>query len=286
MKQELLAKLQNIIKDMSVNSLRSVYPERVFQWLNISQREFKDFMKELHDERLITYKYTVPCSCGNSGTVYLRKVNKEPYICVECGREYEKEEVIKKGILLCEISKKDIMKYEDSNGDFKEEALINDKIIYLEQDKFGKDKKEKMREIFLGSSSEAIQDMQDIGYILEDMGNKVLPWNAAGKNIFPANENTIDSLIAITKRVQAAVFIFSAEDKIWHHKSLKKTATVRDNVLFEYGLFCGALDKKNVCFICKGNPSLASDLDGVTYIDGDKGDMTIRKRLEDWINVM
>lgn len=286
MNQELLAKLQETIKDMSVNSLQSVYPERMFQWLDSSQGKFKDFMDKLYEERLITYKYIVHCSCGNSGTIYLRKVNKEPYVCVECGQECEKDEVVKKGILMCEISKKDIMEYTEENADFKEEALISDKVIYLEQDKLWKNKEEKMREIFLGSSSEAVKDMQDIGYILEEMGNSVLPWNAAGKNIFPANENTIDSLISITKRVQAAVFIFSADDKIWHHKSLKETATVRDNVLFEYGLFCGALDKKKVCFICKGNPSLASDLDGITYIDGDRGEMTIRKKLEDWINAM
>ena len=99
--------------------------------------------------------------------------------------------------------------------------------------------------------------------------------------------NTIDSLIAISKRVQAAVFIFNADDKIWNDKSaLESSDTVRDNVLFEYGLFMGALSKENVCFVCKGKPKLASDLKGITYIDGDLGDIQVKLKLKDWINEM
>ena len=63
---------------------------------------------------------------------------------------------------------------------------------------------------------------------------KPLLWNSAGDNIFSPNKTTIDSLIEITKRVQAAIFIFNADDKIWHHNSLKESKTVRDKALFEY----------------------------------------------------
>ena len=128
--------------------------------------------------------------------------------------------------------------------------------------------------------------MERIGYLLEQKKLKPLLWNSVGDNIFPPNKTTIDSLIEITKRVQAAIFIFNADDKIWHHNSLKESKTVRDNVLFEYGLFCGALGQSKVCFVCKGNPTLASDLAGITYLDGSAGEITTKRKSDDWINAM
>jgi len=64
------------------------------------------------------------------------------------------------------------------------------------------------------------------------------------------------------------------------------TDAVRDNVLFEYGFFMGALGKTKVCFVCKGKPRLASDLKGITYIDGDLGEIQVKMKLKDWINGM
>lgn len=64
-------------------------------------------------------------------------------------------------------------------------------------------------EIFIGSSSEAAKFMEDIAVKLESLGHKPLLWSDVGKGIFPANSNTIDALIAITERVDAAVFILA-----------------------------------------------------------------------------
>ena len=149
--------------------------------------------------------------------------------------------------------------------------------------KKGEDKKMK---IFLGSSTKAIGEMEEVGLLLEELKCEVLPWNVPGKGIFPANENTIDGLIDITKRVDAAVFIFNADDEIWHHKYFKECKKVRDNVLFEYGLFVGKLGKKRVCFVCNGNPELATDLLGVIYISGSEDRITKKYRLRDWIEAM
>ena len=88
-------------------------------------------------------------------------------------------------------------------------------------------------------------------------------------------------IIEITKKVDAAVFVFNADDKIWNSNSaLEGATTVRDNVLFEYGLFTGALGKKKVCFICKNRPSIATDLKGITYIDGDQKSLIIKKQIK------
>ncbi len=143
-------------------------------------------------------------------------------------------------------------------------------------------------EIFMGSSSSEANDfMEEIAVKLEELDTQPLLWNETGKGIFIPGTNTIDALLAITKRVGAAIFIFNADDKTWNDKSALETLdTVRDNVLFEYGLFMGALGKEKVCFICKNQPKVASDLKGITYIDGNDSLTKIKLKLKDWLNAM
>ena len=142
-------------------------------------------------------------------------------------------------------------------------------------------------EIFLGSSSEAKDFMEDVALKLQELGCDTLMWTDTGKGIFVPGTNTIDALIEITKRVEAAIFIFNADDKTWNkNSSLEGASTVRDNVLFEYGLFTGALGKKKVCFVCKDHPEVATDLKGITYIDGNQKSLIIKNKLKDWINAM
>lgn len=286
MNQKFLEKLQLEIRDKSVNSLISVYPEQLVECLDISKSEVKQLIEDLYKERLLAYKYRIQCLCGNTCTAYARKLQKEPYVCQECGRKYSMDIIMENGTLLYELDKNQILNYGKKDIDFKEESLNELKVVYMKDRKQDNRKEDRDMEIFLGSSSEAICDMMEIGYKLEQLGNRPLPWNASGRGIFPPNSNTIDSLIEITKKVDASVFIFNEDDKIWHHNALKLNKTVRDNVLFEYGLFCGALGKSKVCFVCKGSPTLASDLDGITYIDGNAGEITIQKKLQDWLNAM
>lgn len=148
-------------------------------------------------------------------------------------------------------------------------------------------KGEKTMEVFLGSSSEAKDFMEEIALKVQELGHDTLMWTDTGKGIFVPGTNTIDALIEITKRVEAAIFIFNADDKKWNeNSSLEETSTVRDNVLLEYGLFVGALGKSKVCFVCKNHPEVASDLKGVTYIDGNQKPLIIKNKLKDWINAM
>ena len=51
-------------------------------------------------------------------------------------------------------------------------------------------------------------------------------------------------------------------------------------------LLFGTLGKENVCFVCKGKPKFATDLRGVTYIDGDLGDVIIKAKLKDWVDAI
>lgn len=286
MDQKILEKLQTIISEMSVNQLENIHPEQLFDQLEISLSDGNRLLNDLFKERLIAYKYRIDCLCGNRGTIYTRKMGREPYVCSQCGQEFSEKEVERKGTLLVEIDKEELTNFS------KEEASIrinlDDKIVDLMEIQKNNNEEENKMDIFIGSSVESIKDMENIGYTLEQLGRniKVLTWNQKGEGLFAPGMNTIDSLIKITRRVQAGIFIFGEDDKEWGENAMDKNATVRDNVLFEYGLFCGALGKSKVCVVRKGKPKIASDLNGVTYINGDEGELTIKRSLQDWLDEM
>ncbi|MDR0812546.1 MAG: nucleotide-binding protein [Oscillospiraceae bacterium] len=137
--------------------------------------------------------------------------------------------------------------------------------------------------VFIGSSVEALETVNDIGVILEKLGVRVQPWDS----IYSANELgkfTLDNLIEKAKNACGAIFIFTADDKTWRRG--EQIETVRDNVLFEYGLFAGMLSKEQVIIARDGNVKLPTDLLGVTYLDitelEDKYS-TVLKRLRKWV---
>ena len=284
MRKNLIKKLQSKVKEQSVNSLGNIYLDDIAEWLSTSKKETKDFVEELHNQRIILYKFVFKCECGEICTVYENRLNRDGnYFCDICGKEYSINQIVEKMSIVYEIDREALLDLEE-NIDFKiiPEIKLTDKVVPIT-----KVKEDKAMEIFMGSSSEAAEYMEGIAVHLENLKMKPLLWNATGKGIFIPNVNTIDSLIAIAERVDAAVFIFNADDKTWNDKSsLESTNTVRDNVLFEYGLFMGKLGKNNVCFICKGNPKVASDLKGITYINGDEGDYNVKSKIRDWINAM
>lgn len=279
MRQGLIKKLQKIVKAKSVNSLGNIYPNDIMEWLEITAKEAKDFVDYLHEQRVITYKYKFKCSCGEICTVYepLLLQNRGTY-CEACGCKYLVEELLDIAKVVYDINKEEVLEMDNEDVDF----IVLPSIVKEIVPKSQKQEVGKM-EIFLGSSSEAADYMVEIAAQLENMDTSALMWNSPGKGIFVASSNTIDSLIDITKRVQAAVFIFNADDKIWNDKSALEGYTVRDNVLFEYGLFMGALGKEKVCFVCKGKPKEVSDLKGITYIDGDAGEAQVQLKLKDWL---
>lgn len=283
MKENLLNRLRYKIKPLSVNSLGNIYPDDLLNWLNISESELKEFITYLHDERILTYKYRFKCLCGEPCVVYENKLARTNGMCCEiCGKEYSLQEVIQKSEILYEIDKRELFDLAEEHVDFKTIPTQKGKILNIV-----KKQKEDTMKIFLGSSTDSADYMEEIALKLQQLNQDTLMWNETGKGIFPPGTNTIDALVKITESVQAAVFIFNADDKIWNDKSsLEGVDTVRDNVLFEYGLFVGKLKKEKVCFVCKGKPKLASDLKGITYIDGDTKDLEVKNKLKDWLGAM
>jgi hypothetical protein len=78
-------------------------------------------------------------------------------------------------------------------------------------------------------------------------------------------DQTFNTLIGISRRVDGAVFVFSDDDKIWYRGD--SAMQPRDNVLIEYGLFAGQLGQRKAIICRNGDPKQSTDLLGITFID-------------------
>ncbi len=117
--------------------------------------------------------------------------------------------------------------------------------------------------IFIGSSAESVPIADAIGENLE-FNAEVTIWRSG---VFDIGSSALDDLILKTKSVDFSAFIFSPDD-ITIMRSREKYS-VRDNVLFELGLFIGAIGKER-CFIIKPRGvdlRFPSDLLGITPTD-------------------
>jgi hypothetical protein len=117
--------------------------------------------------------------------------------------------------------------------------------------------------VFIGSSNEEVEDLELLASWVEEFGHEPIPWNDL--SVFTPGSYTFSSLVELTKRVDAAIFIFSEDDKVWYRSDTAKQP--RDNVMIEYGLFLGALGEGRVIFCRKGCAKTASDLLGVVYVN-------------------
>lgn len=281
MDQKKLNKLQKKIEDMSSNSLRRVYPELIQEWLHLSGIETKEFLDELIQERLITSKYDFDCTCGNHCTVFIDKLKDDNYYCLECGKEYTLSMLNDYGVLIFELDKNEILNFTKETVDFKDLVKGRDKVVKLNIVKgvVGDMTKKK---IFIGSSKNVLSNVVKIARYIDDLGGEAKPWNAKG--LFVAGQYTFDTLIKIAHQMDGAIFMFNGEDETWYSDTLKSENEVRDNVLLEYGLFVGILGRDKVAFICENNPKIASDLSGITYINGEQTEFQIKPDIEAWLN--
>lgn len=114
--------------------------------------------------------------------------------------------------------------------------------------------------VFIGSSTEGL----NIAYAVQQNllhDAEVTVWD---QGIFELSSTTIESLTKALNESDFAVFVFSPDDltKIRNASS----PTVRDNVLFEFGLFIGRLGRERVYFLLpmSSDLHLPTDLLGIT----------------------
>ena len=90
--------------------------------------------------------------------------------------------------------------------------------------------------IFLGSSGKQAKLLKAITRGLEDVAD-VEPWTTT----FNPGRSTLDRLVELSQEVDFAAFVFAQDDWTTTDASQSGQASPRDNVVFEAGLFGGAL---------------------------------------------
>lgn len=121
------------------------------------------------------------------------------------------------------------------------------------------------RKIFIGSSKEGSDVAKKIKNNINEKCGDWLEcelWNE-GK-VFNVNKGPLDSLIKASRKYDYGIFIASNDDIT--SKRWKFYKTIRDNVLFEMGLFLGSLGLDRAFLITHSKISLPSDFNGVTTI--------------------
>jgi hypothetical protein len=130
--------------------------------------------------------------------------------------------------------------------------------------------------LFIGSSSENLMYALAMQNQLKSKAD-VNVWN---QGFFTLNVSYLDSLTEGLKDSDFGVFIFEPNDVL----TIRETslASVRDNVLFEFGLFLGGLGKERVFFVLpeeQGNLRLPSDLLGIATVTFDASKSNVEAAL-------
>jgi len=125
--------------------------------------------------------------------------------------------------------------------------------------------------IFLGSSGQQAKLLQEITRGLEDVAD-VEPWTTT----FNPGRSTLDRLAELSQEVDFAAFVFAQDD--WTTTDASQSgeaspdwdqsgeASPRDNVVFEAGLFGGALGIRRTFILHAKGSKLPSDLLGLTSV--------------------
>lgn len=116
--------------------------------------------------------------------------------------------------------------------------------------------------VFIASSKEGLHVAEAVNIKLENDA-KIKQWD----NAFDLSSVTINSLISRANDTDFSIFVFHKDDKVIIKENVYDT--VRDNVLFELGLFIGALGIER-CYLLVPNSTqnkfrLPTDLAGVTF---------------------
>ena len=119
--------------------------------------------------------------------------------------------------------------------------------------------------VFIASSSEgARKHIATINTELSGPDRILNPWN--GKGIFLPSKSTLDALEKQAIQSDFAVILVTADDISESRGNFNLSA--RDNVIFEAGIFMGALEAERVFLLVERNADLKlpSDLNGITVM--------------------
>src|SRR2546423_4718634 len=115
--------------------------------------------------------------------------------------------------------------------------------------------------ISLGASGKQARLLEAIARGSADVAD-VEPWTTT----FNPGRSTLDRLVELSQEVDFAAFVFAQDDWITTDTSKSGQASPRDNVVFEAGLFGGALGIRRTFILHANGSKLPSDLLGLTSV--------------------
>lgn len=126
--------------------------------------------------------------------------------------------------------------------------------------------------LFIGSSTQRLPIAHGLKEVLTDCAD-VTVWNEAPE--IALGESLLSGLIKVGELYDFALLVFGQDDCTM--MSGVELPTVRDNVIFELGLFMGHLGTGRAFWLSpRGSkaPYLASDLEGIVHLEFDEPEMT------------
>ena len=116
-------------------------------------------------------------------------------------------------------------------------------------------------QVFIGSSVEGLPVAKAIQAGLAYVPALVETWST---NVFTASSGTMETLTAKAAKADFAIFVATADDTLMVRDST--VPAVRDNVIFELGLFIGALGRMRTVFVMPRDVEMhiPTDLLGIT----------------------
>ena len=115
--------------------------------------------------------------------------------------------------------------------------------------------------IFLGSSGKQAKLIQAIARGLDEVADVEL-WTTT----FNPGRSTLERLVELSYEVDFAAFVFAQDDWTTTDASQSGQASPRDNVVFEAGLFGGALGIRRTFILHANGSKLPTDLLGLTSV--------------------
>jgi Predicted nucleotide-binding protein containing TIR-like domain len=121
------------------------------------------------------------------------------------------------------------------------------------------------KKVFIGSSSEGENEARIIQKgLARRLATIVWP-----QNFFELSEATLETLVDKAHSFTHAILVLTPDDMVI--KRADEVPAARDNVLFELGLFMGALGRKRTFIVAESSVRLPSDLWGITTARFERG---------------
>lgn len=121
--------------------------------------------------------------------------------------------------------------------------------------------------VFIGSSSEQLAIARNVKELLRPEFDATV-WD---EGVFGFGNAFLEDLLKAMDAYDFAVFVFAPDDMTTVRA--RRVASVRDNVVFELGLFMGRLGRRRTVWLVprgKEDPAIPSDLKGIHRADFDK----------------